>query len=53
MCIVCAMWEKGKLNRQEVNQALNELVFTGATEEEHALELLERVADDEDKWEEI
>ncbi len=30
MCIVCVMWEKGKLTPKEVDRALAELVVEGA-----------------------
>ena len=45
MCIVCVLWEKGKLTKQEVDNALSELVIESFDDEElmHYQEVIEKV----------
>lgn len=42
MCIICVLWNKGKLTATEANQAYSELV-RGKPEDSHDLELKAKI----------
>lgn len=47
MCIICVLWEKGKLTKKEADNAFVELIDTSnMTEEElmHAQEAIEKIS---------
>lgn len=47
-CVVCALFEKSRLNKLEANRALNELVSSGMEDEEHLKVLRKKIKESED-----
>ena len=43
MCIVCALWNKGKLTTKEAESALRELIIEKPAPDEHDLEIKEKI----------
>lgn len=48
MCVICVLWDKGNITKQEAEQALREFAITADKSElEHVIEVSEKIQGEE------
>ena len=52
MCVICLMWEKEKLSKYEVSQALAEMIETEQIDPLHAVEVYDKLIEEVEEYEE-